>query len=741
MNPQTLITTYACLLSGVRKISGACGPAAPHIEYSENVDCIVQAAEAVSAIPAGGQTDRLRPLMPVFTHMNGTHTDKVLPFEKQSELQMPQNAFRVAEQQYRDLFRGLSADISRLTVCSERIPSLLSVLETWMCNVPSAAPDISLFDHSKVTAAVGACISEYLLDHDISDYKNFLFANRERFSGETAFLLYSADFSGIQKFIYTVSVKNALRALRSRSFFLELTLEHYIDELLNGCGVSRANLLYSGGGHCYILLPNTESVQRTVAGFNNRFNDWLLGNFGASLYLADGWTECCANDLTNTPGTAEPYKAMFRRVSSAIASRKLRRYSAEQVKRLNSADEDMSGHECRICGRTRHLVKDPDGDTFVCPMCAQFEQLSGKLLNKNVFLVSYSLPVTPDFQLPSQNGMVGFYLMDKETARPYLKSANAVIRVYTKNMFDTDLCAGTGIYMGDYAASSSMEELAVSSNGIQRLGICRMDVDNLGQAFVSGFEQTNAQTPVERQRYVTLARTSAFSRQMSLFFKYSINAILSGKFQNREPLQVTVVYSGGDDVFLVGAWKDVICAASRIRSAFREYTCGALSISGGIGLFDDHYPIRLAANETAGLEDASKDDLPDKDGITLFAAGQGHTYKWDVFESEVWGQKLTMLLQFFGSGGQEERGNAFLYRLMKLLRNAQYESAANQRNSMQLARYAYLLARLEPREGAPNHKLYNQFSKAMYAWALNSRDRQQLLTAICLYVYLTRKER
>ena len=32
--------------------------------------------------------------------------------------------------------------------------------------------------------------------------------------------------------------------MRSRSFFLELAMEHYIDELLNVCGVSRANLLY-----------------------------------------------------------------------------------------------------------------------------------------------------------------------------------------------------------------------------------------------------------------------------------------------------------------------------------------------------------------------------------------------------------------------------------------------------------------------------------------------------------------
>ena len=60
---------------------------------------------------------------------------------------------------------------------------------------------------------------------------------------------------------------------------------------------------------------------------------------------------------------------------------------------------------------------------------------------------------------------------------------------------------------------------------MRRIAVCRMDVDNLGHAFISGFEQENEKDPVKRMHYVTLSRTSAFSRQMSLFFKCYINAI------------------------------------------------------------------------------------------------------------------------------------------------------------------------------------------------------------------------
>ena len=42
---------------------------------------------------------------------------------------------------------------------------------------------------------------------------------------------------------------------------------------------------------------------------------------------------------------------------------------------------------------------------------------------------------------------------------------------------------------------------------------------------------------------INLFRAAAFSRQMSLFFKYHINGLLQG-------LWVSIVYAGGDDVFL-----------------------------------------------------------------------------------------------------------------------------------------------------------------------------------------------
>lgn len=714
-------------------------PAPDSIAYIAYVaDNIAAAADRrITGVESG--FDRYLPLSPVFTHLNGEHAGYALPAKPQDgKLQMPvSQTLRLTEGYYAELCRELASQLKALPPREEWINSLLCVLEGLASTVPSStnqgeSPDISLYDHLKITAAAGACITEYLDAAGICDYSETLWHQEKEFRAQKAFLLYSADFSGIQRFIFSVSTKGALRSMRSRSFFLELAMEHYIDELLGVCGVSRANLLYSGGGHCYLLLPNTAEVKRQITEWDTRFNDWLADSFGLGLYLADGYTECSADELTNVPAEASPYQAMFQRVSRALAKKKLHRYSAGQILRMNQREEDRSGRECRVCGRTDHLVASEDGSSL-CPWCNTFEKLSAKIQQSKAYLVLRGQEGGADFMLPAFEGDVSFFFTDENTARKALAEEKPVVRIYTKNTAYAGLRYSTRLYVSDYAYSNSMEELVQQSQGIRRIAVCRMDVDNLGRAFVSGFESENAATAAERQHLVTISRTAAFSRQMSMFFKLYLNQLLDGRYGNRRALAVTVVYSGGDDVFLVGAWSDALEAAQRIRSALTEFACGSLTISGGLGLFDDHYPIRLAAEETAALEDQAKHN-PGKDSLSLFAPGSGSTYRWDVFDKGVLGEKLAELDRFFS--GQDKRGTSYLYRILALLREAQ----ADPQQKLPLARLAYLLSRLAPPPRSEGYAHYKTFSNSLMDWSFHEKDRAELITAIYLYAYQNRKE-
>lgn len=778
MDPQTVSVTLGCLMHDVGKLCYRAGESGKHSaagyrflrELWKDVpavtDCVrwhhaaelreakveagspayiayiadnIAAAADRRALEEEDRFERYLPLSPVFTHLNGEHPGKTLsPKAQDGTLRMPLSGEqKLSAGDYEEICRELKRQLSALPPEEAWIDSLLALLESLTGSVPSStntgeSPDVSLFDHVKVTAAVGACISEVLRDRGITDYRETLWAKEKEFRTRPVFLLYSADFSGIQKFIYTVSTKNALRSLRSRSFFLELTLEHYIDELLQLCGLSRTNLLYSGGGHCYLLLPDTVSVRERVEAWNTRFNDWLTEQFGVRLYLAHGYTACSADELTNTPAEEAPYKAMFRRVSSAVAKKKLRRYTPQQLLRMNRTEGAEDGRECRVCGRTDRLTETEDGS--LCPWCAAFERLSAGIQNSSVYVVTDGKDRYADLVLPCPQGEASFRLTDEKYARESLAQRESVRRIYTKNTVYAGLKYSTRIYVGDYASSNSMQELAEQSKGVRRLAVCRMDVDDLGQSFVAGFERPGRKSAAERQHFVTISRTASFSRQMSLFFKLYINSVLSGAFGGKKPLSVTIVYSGGDDVFLVGAWNDAMEAARRIRSALTEFSCGALTISGGVGVFNDHHPIRLAAQETEAMESEAKKQ-PGKNSVSLFAAGSGNVYGWDELENDVIGEKLAELSRFFDKD-RTERGTAFLYRILELLREAQNDPA----QKMPLARLAYMLSRLEPPRSSDSYRHYKEFSGKMVEWSLNGKDRASLITAILIHVYQNRGE-
>ena len=195
------------------------------------------------------------------------------------------------------------------------VNSLLEILESCVSYIPSSTSkeevaDISLYDHSKLTAALGCCILLYLMENGQQDYRERLYQRAPEFYGEKVFLLYSMDISGIQDFIYTISSDKALKTLRARSFYLDVLMEHLVDTALSKIGLSRTNCIYCGGGHAYLLLPNTEQAKLQIEDFETMANGWFMDWFGTALYVAGGYAPCSADDLKNEPeGT---YAQIFR---------------------------------------------------------------------------------------------------------------------------------------------------------------------------------------------------------------------------------------------------------------------------------------------------------------------------------------------------------------------------------------------------------------------------------------------
>lgn len=610
---------------------------------------------------------------------------------------------------YAAIVTRIKNELAEFEFNQAQIDSLLNLFEATLSFVPSSTntkeiADISLAEHSRLTAAFALAIYDYLEDKDRHNYKEDLFTKASAFYEEEAFLLASFDLSGIQDFIYNIATSGAAKQLKARSLYLDFMSEYIADSLLDKLGLNRANLLYVGGGHAYFILANTEKTVETLVQFEKDFNQFLLANFQTRLYVAFGWGSFAAKDIMSELNSPESYRQVYQKASRMISEKKISRYDYQTLILLNRGGKS-SERECEICHSVENLVS--YHDQKVCDICRGLYQFSKEIAHDHFIITENGgLPIGPNACLKG--------LAFKEL------SHEAFSRVYVKNDYKAGTVKATHVFVGDYQCDEIYNYAGLSKNenglGIKRLAVVRLDVDDLGAAFMAGFSQQG------NGQYSTLSRSSTFSRSMSLFFKVYINQFASDK-------KLSIIYAGGDDVFAIGSWQDIIAFTVELRQNFIKWTNGKLTLSAGIGLFADKTPISLMAHQTGELEEAAKGN--EKDSISLFSSD--YTFKFDQFITNVYDDKLEQIRYFFNH--QDERGKNFIYKLIELLRN--YESE----EKMNVARLAYYLTRLEELTDKEERDKFKQFKKLFFKWYTNNEsDRKEAELALLLYVYEIRKD-
>jgi CRISPR-associated protein Csm1 len=338
------------------------------------------------------------------------------------------------------------------------------------------------------------------------------------------------------------------------------------------------------------------------------------------------------------------------------------------------------------------------------------------------------------------------------------------VRIYSINSQYSGEFITNNIWVGNYNISDQGEliefkNLSKKSKGIKRLAVMRADIDNLGKIFQNGFE--GKVDSIDRYKYTTLSRTAVLSKYMSDFFKRKINLILEKKenilldneiftkYENiitedsqNSPRDIVIVYSGGDDMFVVGAWNQVIEFAVDLYRSFKEFTNSKITFSAGIGIFKDTYPINQMAEITGSLEDKAKNNnYPLKNSIALFGEGKdsygnedSHLYNWEVFIEIVLNEKYKFIkenttLEDDDKSDKIYLGKSIIYRLISLIRSSRKDND----NRIDIARFAYTLARINKKKNQIDS--YNIFKRKMFEWIKNDEEANQLLTALILIVY------
>ncbi len=548
-------------------------------------------------------------------------TDKTTYFPLK-KLQLTKNNFpaedigeAINSESYNNLKKDLTEELDDLVNLGAEIDleKLHYCLQKYMSNVPSAAyyhkPDISLFDHCKTSAAISLCIYREIKAGELSE--DFLdLDSMTRFSKSMDYkplLLLGGDISGVQDFIYRLTSSKAAKGLKGRSAYLELltdVLLRYIRDKLN---LPRANILFSGGGNFYTLLPSSQEEE--LLEIKEEINRNLLKAHDGELAVVMGYRKLKLPALLK-----ENFGDEWEKLHEKIAISKQQKFSSLLENNFDNIfyPEAEGGRKetCDVCGReSEEFVDTFEGAENKCSWCASFEEL-GKVM-RNSFKYTVKEKESCDRDL-IKNWQDVFALFGYE----YSFSEEDAGRTYAFNKPDFEVEKESGFTF--LATSMAREkkgiltfaELSERAAGIDRWGVLRADVDSLGSVFKDGLGDNKSVS-----RYATLSRLTSY------FFSGWVNRLAEKEF----PKDIHVIYSGGDDLFIVGSWSKLPEYYTKLQQDFKEFTGGneEITLSGSIYLPPgEKYPLLDAAKEAGeeleeGAKNYSRDDGRRKDAVSF----------------------------------------------------------------------------------------------------------------------------
>ena len=134
---------------------------------------------------------------------------------------------------------------------------------------------------------------------------------------------------------------------------------------------------------------------------------------------------------------------------------------------------------------------------------------------------------------------------------------------------------------------------------------------------------------------------------------------------------IYTVFAGGDDLFLIGSWNEIIELADTINKKFKEYVCNnpKITISCGITLHKSATPIKFIRDSVELSLEKSKHNK-NKNSITIF----DKTVCWDEFD------KLTKFkVDTLERWEKEEKGSmSYFYLLSKISEMIKVEEEKNE---------------------------------------------------------------
>lgn len=535
--------------------------------------------------------------------------------------------------------------------------SLATILQETASLVPAdtrSEPDVSLYDHLRLTAAIAHALWIY---HGKNPAVEDLRRDKEKF------LLVVGDLGGIQGHIYRVAgaetgVGGIAKRLRARSLEVSLAAEAMALGLLRELDLTPLNRIMSAGGKFYLLLPNTSEAEEALKAHLEAWEEWAFQN-GASLLPHLAWVPFAGREFAQ-------FDRVFRKAHQALAQAKLRPLGFLQS---TPATLRLTLRPCAACG-LRPALRDEPG--ALCRECQREREMGGRLPRAQG--VAFHLEGAPppyfgfpglqvslwDGTEPAQNpfhvqrgrpdfspGGLAFevkpLLGHLPTVRDALMAQGMTLEEYRAWVIQEGLFEEEEEVTPERPLTFS--ELAALSEGVPYLGGLLLDADRMGEVFARGLR-------CQGRDLATPSRMAALSRFLEWFFTVEVLGLiqqaslyqgrlgfsdLEAQNKARRYRLIYSVYSGGDDLFLLGPWDVVLDFALDLERLYRHYVGHpALTLSGGFQLFGGKVPVPSMAQALQEAETSAKNEGRGR----LFLFGQA--VPWDTLRDlrQNWMERL-----------------------------------------------------------------------------------------------------
>ncbi|MBF0152733.1 MAG: type III-A CRISPR-associated protein Cas10/Csm1 [Magnetococcales bacterium] len=542
----------------------------------------------------------------------------------------------------------------------------------------SIPADVSLYDHSKATAALAVALWRHHEAHDRVDKAFSDVGWKEKWDehAEEEFLLIQGDFFGIQEFILSgEGTKMAAKMLRGRSFQVSLLTELAAIEVLDAFQLPVTSQIVNAAGKFTIVAPNLPDAESRLTRVRRKLDTWFLeqtfgqGGIGLASTLAR------RGDFKK-----KSFGDLVRRLFKDLENRKRQRFD------LCGANPpvpvfatDYPNQACDMDGKKPAVTI--EHEKKLCQLCADQIIFGERLVKSDRLLVTRNVV--------NDQTLVGDYFgyrvtltgeEDESGKFGNLAREGALLRVWDFSSpkdteGETPLWHGYArrainghvpkdenglIEFGDIAQFGAPVDAEGKKRGVAALSLLKGDVDNLGEIFRNGLKE-----------HYTFARMAALSRQLNAFFAIWLPWHCAQKSKN-----TYTVFAGGDDFFLIGPWLEQIYLAKTMCREFARYVANPdIHFSAGLAMTKPGVPVpAMATLAEEALENAKQykedeeQEEADKNAITCW----GRTVDWDTFSAMLNAeQKLKELVEVLKEQYDVELSTAYLYGLLHLCDKAE----------------------------------------------------------------------